>query len=97
MDSVDERDLRLARRIKFGVHLVIYPMLLGLLAVAWHARAATGETDGRRTVVVGKVAERLPVTEMWRASAAWLARSASAWTLGGRMQGLLVGGAGRLP
>jgi hypothetical protein len=38
MDDVDERDLLLARRLKLAVRLVIYPLLLGLVALAWHTR-----------------------------------------------------------
>jgi hypothetical protein len=42
MAASTEDDLRLARRLKLGVRLVVYPMLLVLLAVAWHVRTSRG-------------------------------------------------------
>jgi hypothetical protein len=45
MDAATDAELRLARRLKLGVRLVVYPALLVLLVVAWHARQARGEDD----------------------------------------------------
>ena len=42
MEAATDDELRLARRLKLGVRLVVYPTLLVLIAVAWHARQARG-------------------------------------------------------
>jgi hypothetical protein len=38
MEAATEDELRLARRLKLGVRLVVYPVLLGLIVLALHAR-----------------------------------------------------------
>jgi hypothetical protein len=71
MDVPDERDVLLARRIKLGVRLVLYPLLLGLLAVALHARLAAADADDGGPP----------------APVAWHGAGADAWaqTVGGRL------------
>jgi hypothetical protein len=76
-DDADARDLLLARRLKLGVRLVIYPLLLGLLAVAWHARSAHGE-DGRTPVRA----------HGWQGTAPGLVGPAKAVTSEGRLRSL---------
>lgn len=40
-----ERDLLLARRLKLGVRLVICPLLVGGVLIAWHVRHAQARSD----------------------------------------------------
>ncbi|HEY6760200.1 MAG TPA: hypothetical protein VI318_11955 [Baekduia sp.] len=42
MEAATEDELRLARRLKLGVRLVVYPTLLGLIVLALHARHVQG-------------------------------------------------------
>ncbi|HEY6760199.1 MAG TPA: hypothetical protein VI318_11950 [Baekduia sp.] len=62
MEAATEDELRLARRLKLGVRLVVYPVLLGLIVLALHARAArsAGEDGGPALPKpwVGKTAQR---------------------------------------
>lgn len=44
-DAQLERDLLLARRLKLAVRLVVYPLLLGLVALAFHVRHARAQED----------------------------------------------------
>jgi hypothetical protein len=61
MDDADARDLLLARRLKLGIRLVVYPLLLGLLAVAWHARSARGDGEQGGSAWSGTTAQGLSV------------------------------------
>src|SRR4051812_23300933 len=78
MEDVDERDLRLARRLKLGVRLVIYPLLLGLVVIAWHRRAGGG-ADARPTP---PLARPTPPLRSWSGTSPNLAGPAWAQTEG---------------
>jgi hypothetical protein len=64
-DAELERDLLLARRLKLGVRLVIYPLLLGALVLALHIRHAEAQGGGPATPLVtwvGMTAQRYQVS-----------------------------------
>jgi hypothetical protein len=60
MEAATDAELRLARRLKLGVRLVVYPLLLVLIGVAWHARQARGAQDDTQPAAAAapKVANR---------------------------------------
>jgi hypothetical protein len=41
---MEAADHRLARRVRIGARFVLYPTLLALIAIAWHARSSGAET-----------------------------------------------------
>jgi hypothetical protein len=64
-DAQLERDLLLARRLKLGVRLLIYPLLLGALVLALHIRHAQAQGGGSATPLVtwvGTTAQRYQVS-----------------------------------
>jgi hypothetical protein len=65
MDAADDRDLVLARRLKLGVRLVVYPLLLGLVALVWHVRHADGAQEPRRRGPISRPVTSYPRYESW--------------------------------